>query len=122
MDYLGDYIYINNNILCDILPYDFSCGYSLFRISCRSCGPFYQIITLISTSSMPSHFGDFIYISDVDICLYVTKQTVLNMVKYGHIIKNDANVFDEMLKRKVGNKNFEHMLSWEKRYAPLAQR
>ena len=104
MDYLGEYICINNNI---------------FRISCRSCGPFYQIMVLSSTSSMPYHYGDFICTGGAEICLYVTKRVILNMVKYGYIIKNNANVFDEMLKRKVGNTNFEHMLSWEKRYAPL---
>ena len=122
MDYVGEYIYINNSILCDILPYDFSRGYSLFRISCRSCGPFYQIMVLSSTSSMPVHYGDFMYPCGAEMCLYITKQAVLNMVKYGHIIKNNANVLDKMLRIKVGNNNFEYMLSWEKRYAPLAQR
>lgn len=122
MDYLGEYIYIKNSILCMILPYEFIGEYSLFRISCRSYGPYYQIIALISVGTTPFHFGDFTNVSDIDICLYVTRQTVLNMVKYGHIIKNNANVLDKMLRIRVGNTNFEYMLSWEKRCAPLAQR
>lgn len=122
MDYVGNYIYINNSILCDIFHYEFSCGYSLFRISCTSCEQYYQIISLLCESDGLFHYGDFMCTNGggAEICLYVsTKTIILNMVKYGYIIKNNTDVLDKMLKRKVGNNNFEDMLSWESRACAL---